>query len=155
MNPARLTFATAAAALVIGLTACTSTPQASAEADADAKAFVAHPAASTIYVYRSPFNHDEFDSVLYLDGRVIGSTLPGAYFRIDTVPARHVLHGTGIDVGEIALQTRPGEIYIVSLEVLAGHSNFRLVPDRLGEQHIRACCALLENWGPGQRPLIK
>jgi len=155
MQAPRFIFAVAATVIMTALAACTSTPQASPEADATAKAFVTHPAASTIYVYRSPFNRDEFDSVLYLDGRVIGSTLPGAYFRIDTVPARHVLHGTGIDVGEIALQTRPGEIYIVSLEVLAGHSNFRLVPDAIGEQHIRACCALLENWGPGQRPLIK
>jgi hypothetical protein len=155
MQSARFILAVASAALIMALAACTSTPQASPEADASAKAFVTHPAASTIYVYRSPFNRDEFDSVLFLDGRVIGSTLPGAYFRIDTVPARHVLHGTGIDLGEIALETRPGEIYIVSLEVLAGHSNFRLVPDAIGEQHIRACCALLENWAPGQRPLIK
>src|SRR5205823_4432801 len=75
--------------------ACTSTPQASRAEDADAKAFQTHPSASTIYVYRSPFNYYDYDSVLYINGRLVGRTLPGAYFRIDTVPGRHVLHGTG------------------------------------------------------------
>ena len=146
-----------AIALAIGfvVTACTSTPQASREQDAAAKAFVTHPDASTIYVYRSPFNYYEADSVLYINGRLVGGTLPGAYFRIDAVPARHVLHGTGIDIGKITLDTRPGEIYFVSLEVVAGHSHFELVPDRIGQQRVRACCALLENWAPGQRPLLR
>ena len=147
----------AAVALVIGfaVTACTSTPQASPEQDAAAKAFETHPDASTIYVYRSPFNYYDADSVLYINGRLLGSTLPGAYFRIDAVPARHVLHGNGIDIGKITLETRPGEIYFVSLEVIAGHSHFELVPGRIGQERVRACCALLENWAPGQRPLLR
>ena len=150
-------IAAVATALVMGLLAagCASVPQASPSDDAAAKQFPSHPNASTIYVYRSPFNDHEYDSVLYIDGRLIGATLPGAYFRIDTVPARHVLHGTGIDIGQITLDTRPGEIYFVSLDVLAGHSRFQLVPDYLGEQRVRACCALLENWGPGQRPFLR
>ena len=156
MNIVRAMVQTAIA-LAIGLvvTACTSTPQASPEQDAAAKAFVTHPNGSTIYVYRSPFNYYEADSVLYINGRLLGSTLPGAYFRIDAVPARHVLHGTGIDIGKITLDTRPGEIYFVSLEVIAGHSHFELVPDRVAQERIRACCALLENWAPGQRPLLR
>src|SRR2546430_16889881 len=82
------------------LAGCTSTPQASREHDAEAKAFQTHPSASTVYVYRSPFNYYDYDSVLYINGRLVGRTLPGAYFRIDTVPGRHVLHGTGIDIGQ-------------------------------------------------------
>jgi hypothetical protein len=143
----------AAAALVVS--ACASTPQATPQRDADAKEFRTHPNASTIYVYRSPFNNYEADSVLFIDGRVIGATLPGAYFRIDAVPGRHVLHGTGIDIGQLTLDTRPGEIYFVSHDVLAGHSRFQLVPDRVGQERVRACCALLENWAPGQRPLLR
>lgn len=147
----RIVFALAAALLIAG---CTSTPQASLDRDAHAKEFVTHPSASTIYVYRSPFNYYEYDSVLYINGRLIGSTLPGAYFRIDTVPGRHVLHGTGIDIGKLSLDTRPGEIYFVALDVLAGHSRFQLVSDDVGQERVRACCALLENWGPRQRPLL-
>jgi hypothetical protein len=156
MHPFRvLAGAAFAMVLVLALPACTSTPQASADQDAAAKSFLTHPDASTIYVYRSRFNYYDADSVLYIDGRLVGSTLPGAYFRIDAVPGHHVLHGNGIDLGEIALDTRPGQIYIVALEVLAGHSQFRVLPEALGEQRIRACCALLENWAPGQRPLLR
>ena len=133
---------------------CTYTPEASPQHDALAKEFLTHPNASTIYVYRSEFNHFDNDSVLFLNGRLIGSTLPGAYFRIDIQPGRHVLHGTGIDVGQIALETRPGEIYFVALDVVAGHSQFRVVADQFGRERVRACCALLENWAPGQRPFI-
>jgi hypothetical protein len=142
----------AAAVLLAG---CTSTPQAPPDRDAYAKEFVTHPGASTIYVYRSPFNHFDFDSVLYLNGRVMGTTVPGTYFRIDTVPGHNVLHGTGNDLGQIELDTRAGEIYFVSLDVLGGHSNFRLVSPEAARARIRACCALLENWAPGQRPFVR
>jgi hypothetical protein len=135
--------------------ACTSTPQASRESDAAAKDFHTHPNAATIYVYRSEFDHLEDESVLYMDGRLIGATLPGTYFRIDAVPGRHVLHGMGPDVGSIPLDVRPGESYFVSLDVIAYHSRFTAVPFDVGEQRVRACCALLENWAPGQRPLLR
>lgn len=144
----------ALAALTL-LAACSATPEASREEDALAKEFLSHPNAATIYVYRSEFNHLDLDSVLYVDGRLIGSTLPGAYFRVDTVPGRHVLHGTGVDVGSIAIDARPGQVYFVSLDVVGGHSNFRLVNDAFGRDRVRACCALLENWGPGQRPFFR
>jgi hypothetical protein len=147
----------AAAALtgVLALAGCTSTPQAPPDRDASAKEFVTHPGASTIYVYRSPFNQFDFDSVLYLNGRLMGTTVAGAYFRIDATPGQNVLHGTGVDLGEIALDTQAGELHFVSLDVLGGHSNFRLVAPETAKQRIRACCALLENWAPGQRPFVR
>lgn len=141
--------------LALLLAACTSTPQATPDRDAQAKEFMTHPGASTIYVYRSPFNHLADDSVLYMDGRLIGRTLPGAYFRIDTVPGRHVLHGTGQDIGQFILETRPEQIYFVSLEMLGGHSQYQLVSGPTAQARVRACCALLENWAPGQRPFIR
>lgn len=148
---ARLGLALAAALLIAG---CTSTPEAPSDQDALAKEYITHPNAGTIYVYRSEFNHFDTDTVLFIDGRVVGSTVPGTYFRIDTTPGRHVLHGTGIDVGELALEARTGQVQFVSLDVLGGHSNFRLVPEQVGRERVRACCALLENWAPGQRPLV-
>ena len=149
-----LTRYAALAAAILLVAGCTSTPEASPQQDALAKEFLTHPNASTIYVYRSEFNHFDTDSVLFLNGRLIGSTLPGAYFRIDTVPGRHVLHGTGIDMGQLALEARAGQIYFVSVDVIAGHSNFRVVPDPVGRERVRACCALLESWAPGQRPFV-
>lgn len=135
--------------------ACTSTPQASPDQDAQAKEFMTHPGAATIYVYRSPFNHLTDDSVLYLDGRLIGRTLPGAYFRIDVVPGHHVVHGTGLDLGQFAVDARPGQLYFVSMQVLGGHTQYELVSPTVAQERVRACCALLENWAPGQRPFIR
>lgn len=137
------------------LSACTSTPEASVERDAEAKQFLTHPSAATIYVYRSPHNRLDADSVLYIDGRLLGSTLPGTYFRIDTVPGHHVLHGIAIDAGQLVLDVRPGQTYFVSLDVIAGHSRFAFVPAQVGRERVLACCALLENWGPGQRPFLR
>ena len=148
----RLAFALCLTLLVAS---CTSTPEAPPQRDALAKQFMTHPSASTIYVYRSGFNHFDYDSVLYLNGRLIGSTVPGTFFRVDTVPGRNVLHGSGIDVGQIALDTRPGELYFVSVDVLGGHSHFHVVPEEVGRKQVAACCVLLENWAPGQRPFIR
>ena len=134
---------------------CASTPQASPQRDAEAKDFGTHPSSGTIYVSRSEHDRLEDDTVLYMDGRIVGQTLPGTYFRIDTVPGRHVLHGAGIDTGKIIVNTRPGQLYFVELNVIESVSHFRLVPQTAGRQRIAKCCTLLESWAPGQRPLIR
>ena len=150
-----LSAAAVALGVALGAAGCASTPEAPRQKDALAKEFLTHAGAATVYVYRSPFNHYDYDTVLYVDGRLIGSTLPGAFFRIDMNPGRHVLHGTGIDTGQIEFDARPGQLYFVALNVNAGHSQFRLMPEETGKQQVRACCALLENWIPGQRPFIR
>lgn len=155
MTAASLIARITPALFVLLLAACASTPEASPEKDAQAKEFLTHPNAAAIYVYRSPFNHLDSDTNLYVDGRLIGSTRPGAYFRIDAVPGRHVLHGNGIDLGRIELDARPGKLYFVSLAAIGGHSRFELVPETVAQQQVRSCCALLENWWPGQRPFIR
>jgi hypothetical protein len=145
----------AAVAAVLVLAACASTPQASREADLEAKEFNTHPNASAIYVFRSEFNRHTDHNVLFMDGRLIGATLPGTFFRIDAVPGQHVFHGTGADVGRITLDTTAGELYFVSLNVVAGHSRFEVVPPAVGKERVRACCAMLERWAPGQRPFFR
>lgn len=144
-----------AAALLLGLAGCASTPQASRERDADAKAFDTHPGAATVYVYRSPLNTEIEDNVLYVDGRLIGSTVPGTYFRVNLAPGRHTLHGTGIDQGQLTLDARPGRLYFVELTVIAGTSLYQPVPEAQAKRAIATCCVLLENWAPGQRPLLR
>lgn len=144
-----------AAALVVA--GCTSVPQASAERDADAKQFDTHPATAAIYVYRADFGnyHGDADSVLWLDTRLIGSTLPRSFFRLDARPGRRVLHGDGHDSGKLAIDTKAGEIYFVSLSVLGGISHFEQVPPETAKREILRCCAMMENWAPGQRPLLR
>src|SRR5688500_18911936 len=128
---------TSAAALVAALlvSACIFTPLASPQQDTLAKEFITHPDASTIYIYSSPFNQHDGDSVLYLDGRILGMTRPATYYRIDTTPAAHTLHGTGSDVGQLMMETRGGQLYFVALEVIGGHSTFRLVSEESGRDH--------------------
>jgi hypothetical protein len=137
------------------LAACASTPQAGPERDADAKEFHAHPATAALYVYRADQSSLDEDSVLYIDDRLIGATLPRTYFRFDVRPGRHRLHGIGPDAGSLEIDVRPGEVYFVSLKVVGGNSYLALQDPGAGREALLGCCALLENWTPGQRPLLR
>jgi hypothetical protein len=143
--------------LALLLAGCASTPQATAERDAEAKQFVARPDAATIYVYRDDFPSYTAteDTVLYVDGRLIGATLPTTFFRFEVRAGEHLLHGYGYDQGSLKVDTRSGEIYFVSLQALGGNSRFTLVKPETGKRDILRCCALMENWAPDQRPLFR
>ena len=134
---------------------CASTPQATRESDARAKRFEANPAAATLYVYREEQTGGAEDSVLYVDRRLIGATLPASYFRLYVRAGEHQLRGFGYDHGTLEISTRAGEVYFVSLKVVSGYSHFRLEDPVRAKRTITACCALLENWAPGQRPLLR
>ena len=137
------------------LAGCASTPEASRARDTDAKQFLSHPGTAAIYVYRSDSGSLDDDSVLYVDHRLIGSTLRRTYFRIDTQPGNHILHGVGYDTGQLEIEVRPGEIYFVLLNVLGGTSRFAQRDAKTGRRELLDCCAMLENWAPGQRPLLR
>ncbi len=146
-------FLLAVLALLAALAGCASTPQASAQRDADAKRFGSAPATAAVYVYR--VDNAREDSVLWIDGRLIGATLPRTYFRVHLEPGRHWLTGYVADNGRMVLETRPGKAYFVELNVVTGQSHFRLVPDETGQKVVTNCCSLMENWAPGQRPLLR
>jgi hypothetical protein len=137
------------------LAGCASTPQATGERDADAKQFTTHPGNSTLYIYRPDSDGTESDNVLWIDGRIIGATLPRTFFRVNLDPGKHTLSGMGYDNGRLTIETRPGELYFISLYVLSGNSHFQLVPPEIGRPAVNRCCALMENWAPGQRPLLR
>jgi hypothetical protein len=138
------------------LAGCASVPQASKDRDADAKRYLTHPRFATLYVYRNDFTSAvREESVLHVDGRLIGATLPGAYFRVDVRPGQRVLHGYGYDQGLLKLNARSGEAAFVALHVAGGTSRFELVGPEAGKREIERCCELLENWAPGQRPLFR
>jgi len=152
--PARL----ALSVLILAFAGCTSTPQASRERDAEAKQFNARANAAVIYVYRDEpgfVGTVSNDTVLYVNDRLIGSTLAGTFFRFDVRAGTHLLHGYGYDQGKLNIDARNGEIYFVSLMSMEGNSEFRLVAPETGKRDILRCCALLENWLPGQRPLLR
>ena len=142
-------------AVALCLSGCASTPQASSERDAEAKQFATHPNAATIYVYRTEVRSDPEDSVLYVDNRLIGATVPGTYFQINVPPGTHLLHGLGRDQGKLQLNARSGELYFVSLSPENGNSHFELIRPETAKRELQQCCALLENWAPRQRPLLR
>jgi len=144
---------------MIALAGCASTPQASRERDAEAKRFLSRPDAAVIYVYRNDFptlgGESSNDSVLYVNDRLIGATLPMTFFRFDVRAGEHLLRGVARDMGRLTLNTRDGELYFVSLQVVGGRSVFRLVDAETGKRDILRCCSLMENWEPGQRPFLR
>jgi hypothetical protein len=142
-----------ALALLAGLAGCASTPQASAERDAEAKQFGSAPATAALYVYRADTSDE--NSVLWINGRLIGSTLRHTFFRVNLEPGRHQLNGLAADNGRLELETRPGAVYLVALTVVSGQSHFRLMPGETGQKVVANCCSLMENWAPGQRPLLR
>jgi hypothetical protein len=144
-------------ALVLVVGGCASTPQADRERDAQARQFGSNPASSTLYVYRPDLgsSHADTDTVLWIDGRLIGATLPGTFFRVNVDPGKHTLTGMGYDNGRLTIETRPGELYFIALSAIAGTSHFQPVPPEIGRKTINSCCSLLENWTPGQRPLLR
>ena len=142
-------------ALVFVIVGCASTPQASRERDAEARQYASSPASSTLYVYRPDIGNSDWDTVLWIDGRLIGATLPRTYFRVNVEPGKHTLSGMGHDNGRLTIETRPGELYFVSVSSITGNSLFWLVPSEIGRPALDRCCALMENWAPGQRPLLR
>ena len=144
------------AAATLALAGCASVPQASPDRDAEAKRYITHPQTATLYVYRNDFTDaTKEESVLYVDGRIIGATLPGGYFRVDVRPGERVLHGDGPDHGRITVKAAASEITFVALGVAGGVSRFRQVAPEAAKREIARCCVLLENWAPGQRPLLR
>src|SRR5262245_8475931 len=146
------------ATVALALSACTSTPQASPERDADAKLFASHPATAAVYVYRPDFTTSGAtlgDPALWVDNRLIGATLPRTYFRIDLRPGGHQVRTDGAGKDRITITTASGEVYFVRLTVYDGPARFQLMDPEIAKREIVRCCALLENWAPGQRPLLR
>jgi len=143
--------------LLLALAGCTSTPIASPERDAEAKRFLPRADAAVIYVYRDETGTalDLDTTVLLVNDRLIGSTLPGGFFRFDARAGAHLLQGHGFDQGRLKIDARNGEITFVSLRTAGGTSDFRLVAPETGKRDILRCCSLLENWAPGQRPFLR
>lgn len=149
--------ASRAAWLLVALAGCASVPQASPQRDAEAKHFKAAAGTTALYVFRNdtPGNAWQDDSVLYVNDRLIGATLPGIFFKVHLPAGEHELHGIGYDQGALRLRARAGETHFVALNVVGGVSHFSQVSPRAARREIKRCCVLMENWERGQRPLLR
>jgi uncharacterized protein DUF2846 len=142
--------------LLLALGGCASTPQATPRSDAEAKQFITHPGFAGIYVFRPDFKADMMeDTVLYVDDRIIGQTLPGTFFRVDVQPGSRVVRSSAAGSSQVTVTARADELYFVELNVSGGNSRLSLVTPDAAKRTILRCCALMENWAPGQRPLLR
>jgi len=144
--------------LALVATGCASTPQASLEQDQQAKQFAARSDAATVYIYRpgSYFDNsaEDLSSVLYVDQRLIGSTMAGVYFVVHVNAGAHVLSGIATDQGTMTFQVQAGRLYFISLRVQNGNSVFTQVSAETGKREVSKCCTLQENANPDQKPFF-
>jgi hypothetical protein len=141
--------------LLAFLGACASTPESSPQSDAEAKRFESAPRAAIIYLYRADTPGSSATSTIWLDGRIVGQTLPATYFRVPVRPGRNRISAYAGDQGQLEIETREGGIYFVSMRVAgtdetAPNTLFRSVALEVGKAEIMRCCTMLEGWRPGQ-----
>ena len=134
---------------------CASTPEASPQSDAEAKRFESAPRAAIIYLYRADTPGGSGTSTIWIDGRIVGQTLPATYFRVPVRPGRNRISAYASDQGQLEIETREGGIYFVSMRVAgtdetAPNTLFRSVAPEVGKAEIVRCCTMLEAWRPGQ-----
>ena len=136
------------------LAACAATPEAPLLDDAMAKRFESAPGSAIIYLYRADTPGGTGSSTLWLDGRLVGESLPRTYFRVSVRPGMNRLTGYSSDTARLEFETRGGEVYFIAISRYgddgAGISHFRAVPAETGMTEIKRCCSLLETWKPGQ-----
>jgi len=152
-------LAALAVAVACVLAACASTPQATPERNAEALRFEADPRAAVIYIYRPENPGSAPAAAVFLDGRIVGSSLPATFFRVIEQPGRNRITGTAGDTGRIELATHAGGIYFVEMQVRGSvgsspQSVFRTVPAEEAQAAILRCCWMLETWRPGQPRLL-
>lgn len=142
----------AAAVFIFG--GCASTPEASLQSDADAKEFGTAPNAAMIYIYR-PIGAGRGVSTLWVDGRLVGESLPQSFFRVAVRPGTNLITTSANDPGRFQLKTEPNGIYFIETRVdgetqSEASTRFRQVDAATGKRTVEACCRLLETWRPGQ-----
>ena len=136
------------------LAGCASTPEASLSSDADAKRFDSAMNAAIIYIYR-PIGAGQGVSTIWVDGRLVGESLPQTFFRVVARPGRNRITTSGNDQGRLELNTAREGVYFVEAQVAGitqseASTLFRQVAPELGKTAIAGCCRMLETWRPGQ-----
>jgi hypothetical protein len=140
-------------------TACATTPEATHERDAEAKEFEPVTRDAVIYVYRPGSTLGSPETTLWTDRRLVGSSLPGTFFRVLVLPGRNVIDKSPPDTGRIEIGTHGNDVTFVEMRTLGGPdgsptSHFRVVPAAEAKAAIRACCNRLEVWRYDQPRLL-
>ncbi len=140
-------------------TACATTPQASLERDAEAKRFEPVTREAVIYIYRPGPALSGPETTLWVDNRLVGSSLPGTYFRVIALPGRNVIDTSPPDTGRIEINTLGNDVTFVEMRTVAvpegsPSTTFRLMPPEEAKAAIVECCWRLETWRYNQPRIL-
>jgi hypothetical protein len=163
MLQSRIAGMTTRSRVVLGVTlalvaGCASTPEATLERDAEAKRFEPVTRDSVIYIYRGELPSTGYVTTVLANGRLLGSSLPGTFFRILVLPGKTVLETLPPDNGRIEIHTRGNDVAFVEMRTSGsdGHpqTQFRRMTSEIAKAVIRADLRLLETWRHGQPRLL-
>lgn len=102
--------------LALLLAACAQLPP--SPEDVQAKKFDSVPGKSVIYLVRSPLDSSE-SSGLILNDRMLLTTFPSSYQRLEVEPGTHRIAGFGFATESVTLTTQAGKVYFLEHTVLA------------------------------------
>ena len=138
------------------LAACVATPQGPSVQNATDERFEPVPGQAVLYIYRLGLNNNVL--VIQANGRTLGESLPGTYFRVVAPPGEQIVQGVDSDQGKIQLSVPAGGIGYVRNDPYGGlsemQSRFTIIPAGVAQKEILGCCSLLDNYAPGQRRLL-
>jgi hypothetical protein len=114
---------------------------------------------AVIYIYRPGTVLSGPETTLWVDNRLVGSSLPGTYFRVIALPGRNVIDTSPPDTGRIQITTQGNDVTFVEMRAEGGPngapvSRFRVVPPEEAQAAITACCHRLETWRYNQPRLL-
>ena len=139
--------------------ACTSTPQAIPERDAEAKRFEPVTRDAVVYIYRPGIVLAGPETTLWVDNRLVGSSLPGTFFRVIVLPGRNLIDTSPPDIGRLEVATQGNDVTFVEMRTEGGpdgtpSSRFRVMPPEEAKAAIVRCCSMLETWRHDQPRLL-
>ncbi len=145
--------------LFVFCVACTSTPQATRERDAEAKRFEPVTREAVVYIYRPGLVLSGPETTLWVDNRLVGSSLPGTFFRVIVLPGRNLIDTSPPDTGRIEIATQGNDVTFVEMRTEGGRngapsSRFRIMAPEEAKAAIAQCCAMLETWRYNQPRLL-
>ena len=141
------------------IAACATTPQATPERMAEALRFEPVTREAVIFIYRPGIALMGPETTLWVDSRLVGSSLPGTFFRVIALPGRNVIDTSPPDTGRIEVTTQGNDVTFVEMITEGGRNNspntrFRVMPPEKAKAAIASCCWMLETWRYNQPRLL-
>jgi len=148
-----------AAAIVLLLAGCASTPESAPARDADAKQFESDPNGVVLYLYREDGPGTDAESAVFVSGQLVGNSVPGTYFRMVVFPGRTRISMMPPDAGSLEITAQSYDVVFVAMKAVGGRdapsqTALRRVPPEVGKAEILRCCNRLDTWEHRQPRLV-